>query len=342
MPALCHLRGSARHPPAAILTVMTQRHRPAEATVRVPARVSLAGNPSDGYGGAVVATCLWTFAAEVTVGLSDGPTAPQNLPLAEATRTRFDREIAHKSNLSAADITVDTTIPRSVGLAGSSAIVTATIRALASYAGVTLPPGRIAAMTHAIERTDLDIAGGWQDEIMQAHQGTRLMRFDGAPRHRELTPTATRSIPLYLAWQPTTAQASSIPHGNLAQRNASTAGGAHANIAAAMVALAEEARRAADAIEHGDVHVLKDAMNQSFDLRASIMPIEPAHQAMIDAARRAGAAANFSGSGGAIVGVVPKDPDRLLEALDDAGLSVTTWDLAAPPQPVPEPWITDD
>jgi len=297
-------------------------------TARVPARVALAGNPSDGYGGAVVATCHPTLAATVTIAPSPA-SPPADSPLIAATRARFGREITPSIDLAALAISVDTTIPRSVGLAGSSAIVTATIRALAAHADIDLPPGRVAAMTHAIERTDLGIAGGWQDEIMQAHEGTRLMLFDGGPRHRALTPTSTRPIPLYLAWTPTAAQASSIPHGNLAQLARGAPGTRQADIADAMSRLAGEARRAADAIETGDVHTLKAAMTTSFDLRSTMMPIEPAHQAMIDLARSHGAAANFSGSGGAIVGVVPKDGAAFIAALQAGGLSTTTWDLAA-------------
>jgi len=333
MAALLHLRyllatPRSPQPATAILGSMAE-----VTTARVPARVALAGNPSDGYGGAVVATCLPTFAATVTIRPeATAESTVQDSALVTATRARFGREIAPSADLSHLVIDVDTTIPRSVGLAGSSAIVTATIRAFAAHLDIDLPPSRVAAMTHAIERTDLGIAGGWQDEIMQAHEGTRLMLFGGVPRHRAITPTTTRTVPLYLAWQPTTAQASSIPHGDLASRAATATPATQTAIAHAMSQLASEARRAADAIEVGDVQALKAAMNTSFDLRASIMPIEPDHQAMIDLARNQGAAANFSGSGGAIVGVVPKHGSEFLDALRSSGLLTTTWDLGTGPE----------
>ena len=59
---------------------------------------------------------------------------------------------------------MSTTIPRSVGLAGSSAIVIAALRA----AGVDLEPPEVAELALAIERDDLGIAAGLQDRAVQA------------------------------------------------------------------------------------------------------------------------------------------------------------------------------
>ena len=46
-------------------------------------------------------------------------------------------------------------------------------------------------------------------------------------------------------------------------------------------------------------------MTRNFELRSQLVELEPAHERMIELARELGAGANYAGSGGAIVGVVP-------------------------------------
>jgi glucuronokinase len=60
------------------------------------------------------------------------------------------------------------------------------------------------------------------------------------------------------------------------------------------------------AIESGDVDMLAAAIDATFDQRASVMPLDPAHVEMITVARAHDAAANYTGSGGAII-VLPRD-----------------------------------
>ncbi|MDH3708063.1 MAG: hypothetical protein OES57_18510, partial [Acidimicrobiia bacterium] len=90
--------------------------------VSVPARVALAGNPSDGFGGAVVGLPFRAFAA--TVEVADCDPLPSGLAaLGEAARTVFQSRFPRAAPLPS--LRVRTTIPRSVGLAGSSAVVVA-------------------------------------------------------------------------------------------------------------------------------------------------------------------------------------------------------------------------
>ena len=67
-------------------------------------------------------------------------------------------------------------------------------------------------------------------------------------------------------------------------------------------------------------------MDRSFDLRARMMPLDSRHVAMIDCARGAGAAANYTGSGGAIVAVCVDEDHRhaVLDALLMHGCDVLT------------------
>lgn len=277
------------------------------ATATVHARAAVAGNPSDGYGGAVVSIPVPHFSATATV-VSE---PVDEFELIAATRARFGRDTGCTD---VAPVATTTTIPRSVGLAGSSALVIATLKALAIHHNTPLTPDQLATMAHTIEREDLGIAGGWQDQIIQSRGLPMLMEFARPMSQRVMEPT---TLPLYLAWSTAAAENSNDSHVGLRERAA--------DVAPAMAELAAVARRAADALEAADGHTLKACINETFDLRASVMPIAPAHQHMIDTAGSVGAAANFAGSGGAILGVVPKDPAPLLEAFDEAGLVVITW-----------------
>ena len=74
-----------------------------------------------------------------------------------------------------------------------------------------------------------------------------------------------------------------------------------------MAALAATARRAATAIVEGDLDGLAGTIDATFDLRATLYDLEPAHLEMIEVARREGAAANYPGSGGSIVALCADD-----------------------------------
>jgi hypothetical protein len=55
----------------------------------------------------------------------------------------------------------------------------------------------------------------------------------------------------------------------------------------------------------GDLAGLGAAMDGSFDVRASIVDLDPAHVALVEGARGCGASVNYAGSGGAVVGLGP-------------------------------------
>jgi glucuronokinase len=275
------------------------------ASGRAFARAALAGNPSDGYGGAVLATCVPELAARATAAaapdsLSDPPSA-----LVDAAIARYGR--------GPCAVRWSTTVPREVGLGGSSAIVTATVRALCALHGHALNPDELAEMALAVEVEDLGIAAGPQDRYAQAHEGLVLMDFAGArPRMQPMRPALLPA--LYLAWRSGAAEASHAVHGGLRER------GDEPRVRAGMRRLAGLARAAARALEDGDHDAFARALDASFDERAALIDLDPRHVAMVRAARAAGASANYAGSGGAIVGTLPVDglePEaRALRALD--------------------------
>jgi hypothetical protein len=135
------------------------------------------------------------------------------------------------------------------------------------------------------------------------------------PEVEELDPALLP--PLLVAWDPRAAAPSGRTHAELRARAARDPAG----VRAGMARLAGHARAARAALVAGDHRAFAAAVDASFDARAALVDHAPAHLAMIAAVRDAGGAANSTGSGGAVVGVVP-DPERrgdVLAQLEDLG-----------------------
>ncbi len=272
------------------------------------ARAALAGNPSDGYGGAVLAVCVPELAARAEAACAPHATSDPPSALVDATIARFGR--------GPCAVRWATSVPREVGLGGSSAIVTATVRALCALHGHDLAPGELAEMVLAVEVEDLGIAAGPQDRYAQAHEGLVLMDFAGArPRVERLDPALLP--PLYLAWRSDAAEASHAVHGGLRDR------AREPGVRAGMARLAGQARTARDALLGGDHLAFARALDASYDERAALLALDPRHVAMVHAARAAGASANYAGSGGGIVGTLPLDGfEPVVRALRALGCEV--------------------
>jgi glucuronokinase len=255
------------------------------------ARAALAGNPSDGYGGAVLAVTIPAFRAEVELVHAGDVCGGAPMELIEATLVRFESDY----NLRAAVARWQTSIPRSVGLGGSSAIVIATLRALCELHGVHLAPDVMAELALSIERDDLGIAAGLQDRIAQCYGGLTFMEFAEPHAHERLHPELLP--PLLVAWRAHAAAESGVVHNDLRTRfdSGDTA------VRGAMVELASLARGAREALMNGDHARLSRCADGSFDVRQRIMELDPRHVEMVRVARAAGAGVNYTGSGGAVV-----------------------------------------
>ena len=244
----------------------------------MPARAALAGNPSDIYGGAVLAMPVRAFAARA-VAVDGGVEPPSELIDAVRARLATERGLRWSSD-----------IPVSVGLAGSSAIVIAALRSL----GVDAPPLELAQLALSIERDDLGIAAGLQDRAVQAFDTPVLVEGETA---RVLSPA--RPIAFVVAWSNDAAGHSGDYHSSV---NVDTS---------AMRELGTIAREAASAFEGGDADGLASLIDASGRLRQRVAPLSDAHEALADAARAAGFRPNSTGSGGAIVAVLEGDLDAI-------------------------------
>jgi glucuronokinase len=269
------------------------------------ARAALAGNPSDGYGGAVLALTLPARRATARAARARATTVDPPSELVRATVSRFASEHAPAAH-DATAVSWETTIPRAVGLGGSSAIVVAVLRAISSLWSVTLEPLEMAELALRIEVDDLGIAAGLQDRIAQTHDGLTFMDFGAAGPATVHGLDEARLPPLLVAWRPDSGGHSGDVHAPLRDRHAA----GEPVVLDAMRALTRAAHDAERAIGDGDHAALCASIDASFDARRAMLALDPRHVEMIDCARAAGAAANYAGSGGAIVAVCTDDVHR--------------------------------
>jgi D-glycero-alpha-D-manno-heptose-7-phosphate kinase len=75
------------------------------------------------------------------------------------------------------DIDIRSDAPKGSGLGGSSALTSAVLAALAEFRGVKLSREQLAEMNYMVERIDLNIAGGKQDQYATAYGGFNTIKF---------------------------------------------------------------------------------------------------------------------------------------------------------------------
>jgi D-glycero-alpha-D-manno-heptose-7-phosphate kinase len=105
--------------------------------------------------------------------LDDGPTYDGVMDLAKAAIQRMGLDIG-------LEVDLRSDAPPGSGLGGSSALVTAVVGALAALADRPMSADELARLAYSIEREDLRIAGGWQDQYAAAFGGFNLIEF-GTP-----------------------------------------------------------------------------------------------------------------------------------------------------------------
>ena len=299
-------------------------------TGRAFARAGLLGNPSDGYGGKVVACPVRNLGVEVAVRPAEGviiaaggvrveiPTLDEAISgdmLPEADRLerlvlaalcRFSRERpeAMRPAGRAAGLAIEcsTTIPRQVGLAGSSATIIATLRALCDHFGETIGPFEMAEIALATEVEDLDIAAGPMDRVIQSYEQVLVMDFS-QPRspesyrvlHAEVIP------PVLIAWTAAGGRSSGIIHSDLRERWDR----GDDDVVGTMREYRDVVDRGVAALKSGDFETFADQVDRNFDLRIGVTTVTDEDARMVEVARAHGAAAKLCGSGGAVL-VVPR------------------------------------
>jgi glucuronokinase len=279
----------------------------------VPARTGLAGHPSDAFGGAVLAAPIEQLTAIVTAGPADDVVVGDRrfadlaalcasehhgesalLTAAVARLTSWMRTSGVAPPSTGFTLTWRTTIPRSVGLAGSSALVVGALRSLAAMWGIPIADVDGPRLALEVEADVLGIAAGPQDRLVQWHATTLLMDF--AAEQWSVQPVRPpEPIELLVCWSDTPPHSSDATHAPLQARRGDR------DVRERMATLAAIARDAASALEAGDIGALGTCMDTGFEHRRALVPLDPSHVALVDAMRGLGAAATYTGSGGAVV-----------------------------------------
>ena len=286
----------------------------------VPARIGLLGNPSDGYFGQCISLPVWNWEASVTLT----PAKEVELTEDEGLRRIMDATIQvfeqrFECQVGGFRAEVSTTIPRQVGLAGSSAIEMAFMRCLMEHHGIatdSLDPRELAELVQSVETDILGMVAGLQDRLPQAygemlHMDFRrdLMEDRGYGEYTSLDSALLPS--LWLANAPSGEDSGAV-HSDIARR--------WEEQDSEMVAIITELARGAElgmlAIESGENAFLSMLIDANFDLRTELFGVEALGEtyAMVELARGLGSCAKQPGSGGAIFGIVPSDEFDALAA----------------------------
>lgn len=349
------------------------------------ARVGLLGNPSDGFCGKTMSVTIHNFRAEVLLS----PASDASITLIPHTvydaatfanlrhistvaaregyngGLRLMAAALHRFFLHCRTRGVDladrgfsaryhTTVPKQVGLAGSSAIVTAFVRALMKFYGfgseekassIGLSRNELPNFVLAIESEELGITAGLQDRVVQAYEGAVHMNFDKELLRTQGYGTYTKVPvaalpPLFLAYAADPSDSGRI-HAPIKQRWLAgdvevvegmqrIADNADAGLTLARTRAYDAAATASEKEEI--VHAWARLFFANFEGRRKLFgdgALGKDNIRMVEIARETGASGKFPGSGGAIVGVVDVTG---IEAAGKLPAFAPALNAAAPPE----------
>lgn len=324
-------------------------------------RAALIGNPSDGYFGKTISFAFTNFRAEATLyespeleilpcskdqscftGIHDLVRDVKlhgyygGIRLLKATIKRFydycqDNQIRlHDKNFT---IRYQSNIPHSVGLAGSSAIITACLRALMAFYGVSIPKPVQANLILSSEKDELGISAGLQDRVVQVYEGLvymdfarELMNKQGYGYYEELDVGLLPN--LYIAYRDDFSEPTEVFHNDIRGRF----NRGEKQVVEAMLYWSQLTDKFKAALRACDVRKLNEYVNANFDRRSRIYNISQNNIRMVQAARSVGASSKFTGSGGAVVGFYSDEKmfNRLKKELDKLRIKVVKPKIAVP------------
>jgi len=308
------------------------------------------GNPSDGYHGKTIAFTMRNFWAEAVLyespelelrpGQQDYAVFGSlselvenvrstgyygGIRLMKATVKKF-AEYCDEQGIVLPErnftLCYETNIPRQVGLGGSSAIITAAMRALMDFFEVEIPDHILPNVVLAAETQELNLTAGLQDRVVQAYEGLVYMDFDrdfmdthGYGRYERLD--AGLLCPLYVAFRTGPSQESGRAH--LKVRELYEMG--DREVVATLNEIASLADAARELLVQGKNEELGRIFDRNFDLRAKIFPISSENMDMVKRARSCGASCKFCGAGGAVVGTYGDETTlaRLEKVMQEGG-----------------------
>jgi len=306
---------------------------------RAYARAGLLGNPSDGFFGKTISISVRNFGASISLYESpelhiepepqDGSTFRSvfhlrdsvsmlgyngGIPLIKAGIKKF-ADYCEDNNIKLPNrnftVRYRSSIPRQVGMSGSSAIVVALFRALMQFYKVEIPIEILPQLVMVSETEELGIAAGLQDRVIQCYEGCVYMDFDktliqnqGYGLYERIDPALLPK--LYVAYNTNLSKVSGKVHSDVRARFDR----GEQDVIDVLGQIAQKAKDAHIALKEGRPDDLHELMNQNFDLRCQIYNVPDSNKKLINEARSCGASAKFAGSGGTIIGIY-KDDDML-------------------------------
>ena len=303
---------------------------------RAFARAGLLGNPSDGYFGKTISLSIKNFGAQILLYQSpelviEPQEADANIfrnihqlrdtvsligynggiPIIKAAIKKFcDYCDESGIKLTNKNFTVryHSNIPRQVGLAGSSAIIIATLKALMQFYKVEIPKHLLPNIALQAETQEMGINAGLQDRVIQCYEGCVHMDFNktqmdkhGYGVYTELNPALLPN--LYIAYKTDLGKVS----GKVLNEIRSKYDKGDEHVISTLKTIADLADQGMKAITNGDHDLLGQLINANFDNRTKIMTISESNLELINTARNCGASSSFTGSGGAIIGIYQDD-----------------------------------
>ncbi|TDB65889.1 mevalonate kinase family protein [Arundinibacter roseus] len=306
---------------------------------RAYARAGLLGNPSDGFYGKTISISVRNFGTSIS--LYESPELhiepqPQDsstfksiyhlrdsvtmlgynggIPLIKAGIKKFT-DFCEKNSIRLPNrnftVRYRSSIPRQVGMSGSSAIVVALFRALMQFYKVEIPLEILPQLVMTSETEELGITAGLQDRVIQCYEGCVFMDFDqklienqGHGYYERIPP---HTLPkLYVAYNTNLSKVSGKVHSDVRARFDR----GEPEVIQTLGQIANCAAEGHKALLEGRTEDLHELMNQNFDLRCQIYTVSESNKELVQAARDCGASAKFAGSGGTIIGTY-RDDDML-------------------------------
>ncbi len=330
-------------------------------------RAGLVGNPSDGYFGKTIAFTFTEFSAKIVIYESPEleilPSRRDHsvfssvealvedvhkhgyyggFRLLKATVKRFwDYTNENGILLDNRNFTLryQSSIPGRVGLAGSSAIITACLRGLMKFYGVTIPKPILADLVLTVENDELSIPAGLQDRVAQAYEDLIYMDFDRKLMEKRgygsYETLGTEDLPnFYVGYLATLAEGTEVTHSDL--RSRWQAG--DKDVLKAIDTWASFAQEVRDLLgtkqsESRDRDIGK-ILDENFNLRKKTCYVSQGNTELIEAMRSYGSSAKLAGSGGAVVGIYPNEGvfEKMKIELAEKGIEVLKPTLAIPPR----------
>ncbi|NQU51567.1 MAG: GHMP kinase [Bacteroidetes bacterium] len=316
-------------------------------------RAAVIGNPSDGYFGKTIAFVFSNFFAKVQLYQTpELEIKPQRLDITHFNSMnelvedvnfagyyggmrlikgmiKVFYEYCQNNNIPLDDrnftIHYSSNIPLRLGLAGSSAIISACLKALNLFYNVRIPEEIFANLVLSVENDELGISAGLQDRVAQAFEVPIFMDFDREIMQKQGYGTyekiSTENFPsFYIAYRKNLSEGTELLHNNLKARFEI----GEPKVLQAMKRWAQITEEFKIALKEADNIKMHELINENFDLRNNLVPITKGNIEMVELARSVGASAKFTGSGGAIIGTYKDERmfSQLKNKLNNKGIIV--------------------